>query len=164
MNSQGWSKPKNTESAPVVAPPLMFYHPFLALGIALHFLWEPLRFFPQAWFGHAAGWPLVLLGLLIYLWAGHTMSRNREDLRYAKPTNALVTDGPFPLSRNPIYISHIPTYVGISMVVNTFWPILFLPVGIILLHFGVIFQEEKYLEKLFGAQYRQCRAKVRRWL
>lgn len=164
MNTQGLSKPKNTESAPVIAPPLMFYHPFLALGIALHFLWEPLRFFPEGWFGHAAGWPLVVLGFLIYLWAGRTMSRSREDLRYMKPTNALVTNGPYVLSRNPIYLSHILSYVGISLAVNTIWPVLFLPVGLILLHYGVIFREEKYLERLFGRQYRQYRTKVRRWL
>ena len=55
-------------------------------------------------------------------------------------------------------------YVGIALVVNTFWPIMFLPVGIALLHYRVIAREESYLERVIGDEYRQYKARVRRWV
>ena len=47
---------------------------------------------------------------------------------------------------------------------NTVWPIVFLPVGIALLYYGVIAGEESYLERVFGDGDRQYRARVRRWV
>ena len=53
-------------------------------------------------------------------------------------TGPIVATGPFALRRNPIYVSFNPVYVGIALIVNRVWPIIFLPFGIALLHYGVI--------------------------
>ena len=55
-------------------------------------------------------------------------------------------------------------YVGIAFVVNMVWPIAVLPVGIALLYYGVIARDESYLERVFGDEYRQYKARVRRWV
>ncbi len=54
--------------------------------------------------------------------------------------------------------------MGIALVVNTLWPIIFLPVGIPLLHYGVIAREESYMERVFGDEYPKYKARVRRWI
>ena len=35
---------------------------------------------------------------------------------------------------------------------------------LVIMHFGVIRREEAYLEELFGQDYRDYRARARRWL
>ncbi len=157
-------KPTNTQPVRVIAPPPVIYLSFLAAGIALHFLWTPLRFFPESWLGHAAGWPIFTLAALIAIWVVRTFSGAGEDIRIEKPTNALVSNGPFRFSRNPIYVGLTLAYLSISLILNTVWPLVFLPVALLLMHFGVIKREKSYLEGLFGQDYRQYRTRVRRWL
>ena len=130
----------------------------------MHFLLAPLRIFPESWLGHAVGWPILTLALLIAITVVRTFSRAGEDIRIERPTNALISSGPFRFSRNPMYVGLTLVYLGISLILNTAWPLLFLPGALLLMHFGVINREEAYLEELFGQDYRQYRARVRRWL
>ncbi len=154
----------NTQPVRVIAPPPLIYLSFLAAGIALHFLWTPLGMFPKAWLGHAAGWPIFTLALLIAISVVRTLSQAGEDIRIEKPTNALVSSGPFRFSRNPMYVALTLVYLSISLILNTAWPLVFLPGALLLMHFCAIKREEAYLEGLFGQDYRQYRARVRRWL
>ncbi len=153
----------NDHAGVIVLPPLAIV-PTLVAGLLLHFLWTPLSLLPEWWIGHAVGWPLVVAGVLLSAWAIRTMFRAGEDPDPYKPTTAIVANGPYALSRNPIYVSFNAVYVGIALVVNTLWPIMFLPVGIALLHYRVIAREESYLERVIGDEYRQYKARVRRWV
>ena len=114
--------------------------------------------------GQPVGWPLFALAFLIAIWVVRTFSRAGEDIRIEKPTNALVCNGPFRFSRNPMYVGLTLAYLSISLVLNTVWPLVFLPVALLLMHYGVIKREEAYLEELFGQEYRLYRARVRSWL
>ena len=136
----------------------------LVASLPLHFLWKPLRFFPDWWIGPAVGLPLVMVGVLLLAWAIRTMFRAGEDPDPERPTTAIVANGPYALSRNPIYVSFNAVYVGIALLVNTVWPIIFLPIGIALLHYRVIAREESYLERVFGDEYLTYKARVRRWV
>jgi protein-S-isoprenylcysteine O-methyltransferase Ste14 len=155
---------ENTEAVRVLAQPPLVYLSFLAAGLALHYLWVNLHFFPAGWIGHAAGWPTFFLGLLLLLWSARTFSGSGENIRIEKPTNSLVTSGPFRFSRNPIYIGLTLAYIGLSLVFNSYWPLPFLPPVLIIIYYGVIKLEETYLEELFGQDYRDYRSQVRRWL
>jgi len=48
--------------------------------------------------------------------------------------------------------------------VNSLWAILLLPGALIVIRYGVINREERYLEQKFGEQYLGYKAKVRRWM
>ena len=63
-----------------------------------------------------------------------------------------------------MYLGTTLMYVGLALALNTFWPILFLPAVLLILHYGVIFPEEVYLQNMFDEEYRQYCARVRRWL
>ena len=123
-----------------------------------------MRFVPEWWIGHAVGWPLVVAGVLLSAWSIRTIFRAGEDPNVYKPTGQIVATGPYAFSRNPIYVSFNLVYVGIAFIVNTVWPIIFLPVGIALLYYGVIAREESYLERVLGDRYLQYKARVRRWV
>ena len=152
------------ENANVITIPPLIYIPALVVGLLVHFLWQPLRFFPEPWIGHAVGWPLIVACLVIVSWAWRTFSRVGENPDVCEPTSTLVTDGPFAFSRNPMYLSLTVANVGIALIVNAAWPIIFLPATLAVTHYGVIFREERYMERLFGEEYLRYKARVRRWI
>jgi protein-S-isoprenylcysteine O-methyltransferase Ste14 len=81
-----------------------------------------------------------------------------------KPATALVTGGLNRFSRNPIYISLSLIYAGIALLANSAWALVLLVPLLIVMHYGVIVREERYLEMKFGEDYRRYKAAVRRWL
>lgn len=144
-----------------IRPPLVY---ILTLGLGVLFqLAIPFRVFSKFWLGHLLGWPVIVTGIALVLWAEKTMSKNGVAPSF-KPVCTIVTAGPFAFSRNPMYLGTTLMYVGLALVLNIFWPILFLPVVLLILHYGVIFREEIYLQKMFEEQYHQYCARVRRWL
>lgn len=92
------------------------------------------------------------------------MVRAGTNVNPAKPATALVTTGPFRLSRNPLYVSLTLLYVGIALLFNAVMPWLLLPGVLWVVQYGVIKREEAYLEGRFGQAYLDYAAKVRRWL
>lgn len=73
----------------------------------------------------------------------------------------LVTDGPFSLTRNPLYLANMMMYTGYALASFSCFP--YLPVLTLLffaLQYGLIISlEESTLRKLFGNQYVEyCRA------
>ena len=142
---------------------LVFLTPLVG-GALIHFLWKPLEAFPEWWVGLTIGLLLVVAGILLLAWAVRTMFRVGEDPDSDSPTSAIVANGPYALSRNPIYVSFNVFYVGIATAMNSIWPIIFLPVGIAVLQYRVIAREESYLESAIGDEYRQYKARVRRWI
>ena len=130
------------DHADVITQPPLIYVPALVAGLLVRFLWQPLRFFPEPWIGHAVGWPLMVACLVLVGWAFRTFSRAGEDPNVREPTSTLVTDGPFTFSRNPMYLTLTVVNVAIALVANTAWPIIFLPATLVAIHYGVILREE----------------------
>lgn len=54
-------------------------------------------------------------------------------------------------------------YTGIAFLANALRVILLLPVVLLVMIYGVIKREERYLERKFGEQYLSYKARVRRW-
>ena len=77
--------------------------------------------------------------------------------------NQLIDNGPYALSRNPMYVAWTVGYVGVAMVAGTAWPLLLLPVVVVATQVVVV-REERSLERRFGAVYRNYRSSVRRYL
>ncbi len=153
----------NAERPKVIAfPPIVILTTFV-VAILLHSFWEPLTIFPKWWIGHIVGWPITIVGGMLAKWAERNMSKVGVDPKF-KPVKAMVTTGPFAKTRNPMYVGTTKMYLGISLILNTLWPILFLSILLIYLHFGVVLREEQYLERVFGDEYRQYKIKVRRWI
>ncbi len=150
------------ENPGVIAPPPLIYAGPLVAGLLLSKAF-PVKFLPR---------PLALiLGILCVILAGALARSAFQEMRSAntnvdprQPATALVTEGPFRYTRNPLYSSLTLLYTGIALVANAFWAMLLLPVTLFIINRGVIDREEHYLECKFGEQYLNYKAKVRRWI
>lgn len=110
------------------------------------------------------GWLAVGVGLALFAWSLWTLWRHHTTVNPFHAASELCTDGPFRFSRNPIYLGDWFVLVGVSLLLETAWPLLFAPLIWLLLRYGVIRHEEAHLEARFGAAYRDYKARVRRWL
>ena len=114
--------------------------------------------------GVPLGWLLVGVGLALFGWTLSTLHRHRTTVNPYRGASELCTDGPFRFSRNPIYLGDWFILTGVSLLLNTLWPLLFAPLIWLMLRYGVIRHEEAHLEARFGDAYRDYKARVRRWL
>jgi protein-S-isoprenylcysteine O-methyltransferase Ste14 len=105
-----------------------------------------------------------LVSLPLALTALRVLSRAHTPVDPTKPTTALVTEGPFRYSRNPIYVALTLLYLGGAFLVNALWILLLVVPALVVLRYGVIAREEAYLARKFGTAYHQYTAQVRRWL
>lgn len=110
------------------------------------------------------GWLVAGFGVALLAWTLVTCWSHRTTVNPYKAATSLCTTGPFRYSRNPIYLGDWFILVGTSMILATWWPLLFTPLVWLLLHYGVIRHEEAHLAARFGDSYLAYQARVRRWL
>lgn len=130
----------------------------IILGVILH-LFFTATIFPAAWTGHLIGWPLIVLGTGLSLWAA--VEAGEMDI---SAPERLVTGGPYAFSRNPMYVGWSLIYLGICLVINSIWLLVLFPFIVAYIHFVEIPKEERVLERTFGSQYREYRNEVRKCL
>ncbi len=85
-------------------------------------------------------------------------------IRPDRPARALVTEGPFGWSRNPIYLSLAVLVAGLGVWTRNGWMLVLLPPTLWLVTRIVIAREERYLLDRFGERYRAYRDDVPRWV
>lgn len=110
------------------------------------------------------GWLLVLAGLFLLAWTVWTFRRHQTTVNPYKAASTLCTGGPFRFSRNPIYLGDWSIFVGVALLIESLWPLVFAPLVWAVLRFGVIRHEEAHLEAKFGDAYRAYKSRVRRWI
>ena len=110
------------------------------------------------------GWALVVFFLGWNGWSLWLFGRHDTGLLPGQATKAIIEDGPYRLSRNPLYVGMLALYLGLALLVPTFWALLLTPVAVLLVLWGAIHPEERYLQARFGAPYDAYRRRVRRWL
>ncbi len=108
----------------------------------------------------------IVTGLCLDLWCAAQFYRAKTTVNPLRPENssALVVDGMYRLTRNPVYLGMLLVLTGVAFLLGSMSPFLVLPVFIVAINYLQIFPEEKALTDLFGARYREYRQSVRRWL
>lgn len=81
-----------------------------------------------------------------------------------RPSAALVVEGPYRFSRNPMYLGLTVGTAGVALLANNLWMLALLAPAVVVADRAVIRPEERYLERRFGDAYRAYGARVRRWL
>jgi protein-S-isoprenylcysteine O-methyltransferase Ste14 len=145
----------------LVLPPLAYGAVFI-MGLLLHLAF-PAYILPKT-LARGIGVVCVLVSFPLALMTFRVLSRAHTPVDPMKPTTALVTEGPFRYSRNPIYVALTLLYVGVTLLINALWILLLVVPAVVVLRYGVIAREEAYLTRKFGDAYRQYTAQVRRWL
>jgi len=110
------------------------------------------------------GSAILVCGVIGLAAAIRTIWRAQTPIDPYKTTTALVTDGLFRFSRNPIYVSDTLIYVGLSLALNAWWALALTLALVWMMQVGVIAREEEYLERKFGDDYFRYKRQVRRWL
>jgi protein-S-isoprenylcysteine O-methyltransferase Ste14 len=150
--------------AGVAYPPPLLYVVGLAVGVGLH-RWRP---WPITAGASTARMTLAILCLLawaaIFLGALTTFRRARTTMIPNRPATALVSDGPYRFTRNPMYVSLVALYLAVTLFVDSWWPLVLLPVVMLAVDRMVIAREERYLGAAYPTEYSAYRARVRRWL
>jgi protein-S-isoprenylcysteine O-methyltransferase Ste14 len=148
-----------------IPPPLLFLFPMLTGFLVQHFV--PIHIVS----GPASvrtlrmvGVAEIVIALVLMGWAVATFARLRTPVVPIRRARTLVEEGPFRLTRNPMYLGFMVLYVGIVFVANALWPLVFLPEAVALTYLFAIKLEEDYLTREFGEAYTGYRARVRRWL
>ncbi len=146
----------------VIAKPPFIYLGFLVLGLMLNWLW-PQPLLPET-LRYTLGGALIALGLALALLSIRRFKAAGTNFDTQKPDTAILTEGPYRLSRNPIYMGLTAVYAGIGIAMDAPWIWLTLMPALAVMHYGVILREERYLERKFGQEYLAYKAQVRRWL
>ena len=150
------------DSPGVIARPPLILLGFLLLGLALDWL-KPLPFLPSA-VQYALGGALIALALVLAVAAIICFTRAGTNVPTYLPATALVVAGPYRFSRNPIYVGMIVLVLGIGIMVDSIWIVALAAPFALVLRYGVIAREERYLAAKFGDAYRLYCTQVRRWI
>jgi protein-S-isoprenylcysteine O-methyltransferase Ste14 len=110
------------------------------------------------------GWTALALGVILVGWGMVTFRRAKTAIHPHHSASQLVTHGPYQFTRNPMYTGLTIAYLGGSALLDSAWPIIVLPIVLLILVKTVISREEMYLRDAFGAEYAGYVASVRRWL
>ncbi len=150
------------DQASVIALPPLIYGTSLLLGIVIQLMF-PISFLPGR-VGVLLGVLLILFSIFIVGSAIRALGRAKTTFDVHQPTVAIVTDGAFRYSRNPMYLSLTLLYLGLTSLVNSLWMLLLVMPLMVVMQRGVVKREEQYLEGKFGDEYLRYKMRVRRWI
>ena len=149
-------------------PKIIAFPPFLWLintivSVLVHFFLFSIPILQQ---------PFALILRIIFLLAGpslawpalQVMRAAGTNVNPAKPAILIVRNGPYRFTRNPMYLALCLVQAATGFLLNDWITLLFVVPLALVLHFGVILPEERYLEMKFGDQYLALKREVWRWL
>ncbi len=110
------------------------------------------------------GWLLVVLFTGWNGWSLWLFARHDTGLLPGQATHSMIEEGPYRLSRNPLYVGMLALYIGLALLASTFWGLVLFPAAVLLVLWGAIRPEEAFLHERFGEPYDDYRHRVRRWL
>jgi protein-S-isoprenylcysteine O-methyltransferase Ste14 len=147
----------------IALPPLIFLG-FLAGATVLEAI-VPLPIpFAHSLANYVAGVALAAGGFVMIAIGTRRFAAAGTNIPPTLPTTALVVDGIYGRTRNPLYLGTTLIYLGLSVAAGSLWAIGLLVPLLWLINVGVVKREERYLERKFGDAYRDYKARVRRWI
>ena len=155
MNSDAPPRPRR------VLPPVYFFLTIVVM-ILLHELWPIARWLerPWTWLGILP----VVLGVGVAVAGRLLFHRHDTTVKPGEVSSALVTGGPFRMTRNPMYFGMMATVLGVAVMCGTVSPLLPLPLFWWIIDRRFVRMEEAMLENTFGESYVAYKRRVRRWL
>jgi protein-S-isoprenylcysteine O-methyltransferase Ste14 len=110
------------------------------------------------------GWALLACFAVWNGWSLWLFARHETGLLPGLPTVSLIEEGPYRLSRNPLYVGLLALHAALALLTASAWALLALPVSWLLVWWGAVRPEERFLHERFGQPYDAYCRRVRRWL
>jgi len=149
----------------VIAFPPLIWLVIVVASLLVHFFAGSvaMSIFPRV-VSILSGIVLVIIGPLLAIPAALAMKAAGTNVHPSQPTTTIVRRGPYRFTRNPMYLALCLLQIALGFFLNDWITLLFVIPLALILHFGVILREERYLEAKFGEQYLALKRSVRRWI
>jgi len=134
----------------------------MLLCVVLHFLAPISYLIPSPW--NLIGLVPLFLGVWINLAADRAFKEAGTAVKPFVESNALIQDGVFRWSRNPMYLGFVAILLGISILLRSLSPYIAVVVFVPLIDLVFIRVEEQMLEEKFGDEWKRYRSRVRKWI
>lgn len=143
-------------------PPPFIYIAFLLVGIIGGRL-IPVTFERSVWIIVGAVVALVLgLGFIVSAFA--RFRTHGTNVSPVLPVTELVFDGPYRITRNPMYLGLSLAYTAIALWTTSLLALFLLIPVLLIVRYAVVAREERYLTNKFGDSYIAYTKRVRRWI
>jgi protein-S-isoprenylcysteine O-methyltransferase Ste14 len=142
--------------------PTTFLAAAIFAAVGLHFFLPLARAAPCPW--NLAGALPLALGVWLNLAADRAFKRAHTTVRPFEESAALVQDGVFRFSRNPMYLGFEAVLIGVALLLGSASPWVLVAVFPFVIERVYIRTEERMLEARFGDEWRRYEARVRKWL
>ena len=110
------------------------------------------------------GVPLLVLGYAQYRLVGNfRTAHGGGGPGIDNPPTRIVTEGPYGLTRNPMYLAHLIFTLGLAVTLRSWVALAILVLRAIWVHRRVVADEAR-LAARFGAEYIDYKTRVKRWL
>ncbi len=147
----------------VIAPPPLLYIGALAAGLAADALLGRIRTGLPGMLRYAVAAALLAGAGALLIGALGRFRRAGTNVEPWRPSTAVVTTGVYRLTRNPMYSAMTFIYLAIALATDSVTTFLLLGPLLLVIRYGVIAREERYMEAKFGEEYRRYKQTVRRW-
>ncbi len=161
MSTQPSTSDKPDHPGVKIPPPLCFLF-FLTVGILINSDWIDGSI--GSLYQFIGGAVLVGAGFLMIIPVALNHKKAGSNVEPWKPTTVILDTGLYAHTRNPIYVGMVVSYLGFSLAAWSTASLILLPLCLLIIRYHVIAREETYLENKFGDNYRDYKARVRRWV
>ena len=127
-------------------------HMLVPIKLVLAFPWNLIGLAP------------LFLGAALAVYAIRLFATHKTTPEPFGVSGALVTVGPFRVTRNPMYLGIILMVSGVAALFGTVGPWLVVPILGLVLDVVFVRREEEKMEMLFGDAYRSYKSRVRKWI
>lgn len=144
-----------------IIPPVYFFLGLLIM-IALDRYWPIVHIIPEPY--SYTGLLLIGFGAFISAHSASLFRRAGTPVVPFERSTKLVTTGFYRYTRNPMYLGLVLMLIGVAVLEGTASPWIVIPVFVCIIQRWFIEGEERFLEAIFGEEYRQYKQRVRRWI
>lgn len=144
-----------SDSAGVIAPPPLLALTAILLGLLLDWLLPAYLLTMLLSWGTRIllGVELMAAGIALVIVAERAFRAAGTEVKPWKPSTAVVSTGIFGWLRNPMYVGGTAFVLGLAILLASDWMVVMTVVLALVLHFGVVLREERYLAARFGEPY-----------
>jgi protein-S-isoprenylcysteine O-methyltransferase Ste14 len=154
----------NNDNPSVIAFPPLIWLVGAAISALVHFFVIRVPMTSNYRISLVCGIVLVILAPTLAISAVVTFKKAGTNVNPAEPALTIVRGGPYRFTRNPMYLALCLLQVALGFFLNDWSTLLFVVPLALILHYGVILREERYLTAKFGEPYLELKRDVRRWL
>jgi protein-S-isoprenylcysteine O-methyltransferase Ste14 len=142
-------------------PPVYFLCALIVMAM-LNFSVPAMHWIGSPW--NLTGIAPILVGAALNIVAYTQFKRHKTTIKPFEYSSALVTDGVFRTSRNPMYLGMVCILTGVAIWLASLTPLVVIPLFAWWLTVKFIIPEEDGLAEQFGHAYEVYKTSVRRWV